>query len=162
VAHGRAGRDAVTRKLLNMSEETPEPSEQPTDERWGKLHDVVAALMNMGIADIAEMTEMINAARNEDVRATAISTAEHVKAILKPLLELYKDLVELLGAREVIAERQYKTEMVLLDRIQELSGDAEVEALYTLSATYANLRSNSVAPGWYTPDERHSGPVGNS
>jgi len=145
-----------------MSEETQEPSEQPTDERWRKLHDTVAALMNMGITDIAEMTEMINAARNEDVRATAIATAEHVKALLKPLLELYTNLLELLGAREAIAERQYKTEMVLLDRIQGLSENAEVEALYTLSAAYANLRSFSVAPGWYTPDERHSGPVGDS
>lgn len=150
--------DGVTRKLLNMSEETPEASEQPTDERWSELRKTVAAALQAGRTDAAEMTEFINTAANEDVRATAIATIKHVSE----LLEILRNLHELLGAREIVAEKQYKTEIALLDRIQGLSGDAEADALHALAAAYAHLRSFSVAPGWYTPDERHSGSVENS
>jgi hypothetical protein len=63
------------------------------------------------------MTEFINTAANEDVRVTAIAIIKHVSE----LREILRNLHELLGAREIVAEKQYKTEIALLDRIQGLA-----------------------------------------
>lgn len=145
-----------------MSTETPppEPEEpQPRDEQWDKLRDFVKAAMDVGITDVSELTELVNATRNEDLRATINTTIEQLAKPLKEWQAIMKQFSDLVNARELIAEKQAQTEVALLDKIHELSKEAQTpEDLYTLAAAYTQLRHLSVAPGFYTPDVRHTGP----
>jgi hypothetical protein len=142
-----------------MSSERPEEGaeSQPEarDESWDAIREAVRAAMDMGITDSSELAELINATRNEDLRAT-------VNTIIEPLNEwraLMERLSELLSAREAVAEKQYQTELDLLNRIREVGKEADTpDGLYALAAAYAQLRAFSVAPGWYVPDVRHTGP----
>jgi UDP-N-acetylglucosamine enolpyruvyl transferase len=141
-----------------MPSETPppEPEEaEPTDEAWLKLRESVAAAIEIGRTDAAELTELINSAKNEDLRAAVIN-AERFPALMTDVQTFLEELNKLVGGRELVAERQYKAEIAILDRIQELSKEAPAEDLHMLTETYAQLRHYSVAPGWYAPDVRHS------
>lgn len=147
---------------LAMPDEPPAESEepQPRDERWDELRVFVKATMGIGITDVSEMTEIINATKTEDLRADLNKIIER---LTKPLFEWLKILQRFEGlveARELMAEKQTLTEAALLDRIKEVSKETDSpDGLHSLAAAYAQLRYLSVAPGFYTPDIRHTDDV---
>nr|AIA10976.1 Unknown Function [uncultured bacterium] len=115
----------------------------------------------MNRTDAQELKELIDATENEDLRATANIVAETTKEMLAKARELHEILRKLVSGRENIAGEQLRTELALYDRIQAMSQSAQSpEDLLTLATTYVQLRSVSVAPGWYDPDTRHSGTDG--
>lgn len=143
-----------------MSNETPplEPEKpQRRDESWNDLHKFFKAAVDSGITNTSEMAELLEATKNEDFRAKGLAVINEIAEQMDNWRELIKRLDELLGGRESVAEQQHKTELVLLERIQELGKEALAEDLRALAEAYNMLRSVSVAPGGYTPDERHSG-----
>jgi hypothetical protein len=144
-------------------EETPEPTEPPTDERWLRLSEFVRAAFDMGRPDLLELHDLVNLTENEELRATADTLVDAVMKIILDLRENHERLKQIVGGRESIAGEQLKTELALLERIQEASkATQDPQDLYTLAITYGELRSASVAPGWYDPDRRHSGTDGTS
>jgi hypothetical protein len=134
--------------------EPPEPTESEgrvRDERWDDLRDYLKAAMEPGFTDVAELTEIINTARNEDLRAKLNETVEQLVKPLESWKSIMRRFQGLVKGREIIAEKQADTEADLLDRIREVSKQTDsAEGLHTLAAAHAHLRSFSVAPGWYT------------
>lgn len=134
-----------------------EPPEPLTDERWRALRESVAAAMEMGITDVSELKELIDATENEELRATANILVERTREMLAKAREYHELVSRLVGGREHIAGEQFRTEMALYERVCAMSKEAQSpEDLFTLATTYAQIRSASLAPGWYDPDTRHS------
>jgi predicted P-loop ATPase len=139
------------------TEETSEPAEPPTDEYWQKLRETIKAGMEMGITEVQELKELIDATRNEDLRATANLLVQKATEMTTKQQQYIEILVELVGGRGRIAGAQLETEMAFYKRLGEMVKAVQSpEDLFTLASTYVELRSASVAPGWYDPDTRHS------
>jgi hypothetical protein len=111
----------------------------------------------MGFTDVSELTEIINATRNEDLRAAVNNILEQLSESRVKWQALVERIRELIKAREDIAEKQALTEGVLLDRVGELAKNTDdADDLLALATAYAHLRDASVAPGQYEPDIRHT------
>ena len=135
-------------------EEPQEP--QPRDEPWDELREFVKAGMEAGITDASELKDIFNRTKNEDLRATANELIESFARQSEAAQGLREQLQKLIGGRELVATRQYQTELTILGRIEELSKQAQADDLHLLAETYVLVRHYSVAPGTYYPDVRHT------
>ena len=111
-----------------MSIEPPEPAKQEEpkepharDERWDDIRASVKAAYEMGFTDVAELAEIIDATRNEDLRAAVNNILERLAESRRKWRALVEQFAELIGAREIIAEKQVQAEEALLTRINELT-----------------------------------------
>lgn len=138
-------------------EESEEPEEPPRDEPWDELRAAIEAALNMGLTDVSDLTDMINRARNEDLRAAFNDATAQLAERMTRWRATLEPFRRMINARDILAERQSQTEKTLLERIAEVSKETDSpDGLYALAAAYAQLRSMSVAPGWYVPDIRHT------
>jgi hypothetical protein len=128
-----------------MSIEQPEPAKheepekpEPRDDRWDEVGAAVKAAYKMGFTDVSELTEIINATRNEDLRAAVNNILEKLSESRVKWRALVERFGELIKARELIAEKQALTEGALLDRIGELAKNTDdAEDLLALATAYA-------------------------
>jgi hypothetical protein len=144
-----------------MSIEPPEPPKPqapaPRDVPWDQLREFVRVATEIGINDVSELTEIFNAASNEELRAKMVENIQLITEPLEKWRALMKQFLALVDGRSTIAAEQYQVEIILLERIQKLGKEAETgEEVLELAAAYAQLREASIAPGRYMPDIRHT------
>jgi len=142
----------------STSDTSPDPDE-PTDESWSRLQRLAAAAAEMDIVDPAYLREVLGTTENEEALAKVLGIMEQVKVATREAVESAREINAFLRGREAVARSQYLAETALLDRIKELSKDADADELAAMAEAYASLRQVSIAPGEYTPDVRHTGPL---
>jgi hypothetical protein len=136
----------------------PSESERPDSvgESWSELADRVTqacAAHEAGLIEARGILDLVETADNAELRSTV---ANYIHSFIRLAERTHATVVSLqqfLAGGEVIAHAQYTAELKLLSRIDELGKDAGAEALSKLAGAYAALRSVSVAPGVYEPDD---------
>ena len=113
----------------------------------------------MDIVDPAYLREVLETTENEETLVKVLGIMEQVKVATREAVESAREINAFLRGREAVARSQYLAETALLDRIKELSKDADADELAAMAEAYASLRQVSIAPGEYTPDVRHTGPL---
>jgi hypothetical protein len=106
-----------------------------------------------GLIEARGILDLVETADNAELRSTV---ANYIHSFIRLAERTHATVVSLqqfLAGGEVIAHAQYTAELKLLSRIDELGKDAGAEALSKLAGAYAALRSVSVAPGVYEPDD---------
>jgi hypothetical protein len=142
----------------SLAAESPE-LEQPdsADESWPDLAEHVkraSAALESGLIDARGILELVETAGDAEVRNTVANYIHSFIRVAERMQTTVESLHEFVSGRGAIAYAQYTVELSLLSRLAELSKDAGAEALSKLAGAYAALRSTSVAPGMYEPDDR--------
>jgi hypothetical protein len=160
---GRGRRGAPVSCDAMPSDESPAVEsygpEEPdsADEAWPELAEHVkqaSAALESGLIDARGILDLVETADDAEVRSTVANYIHTFIRVAEGVYEAVESLQQFLGGREAIAHAQYTAELRLLSRIDELGKDAGAEALSKLAGAYAALRSVSVAPGVYEPDDR--------
>lgn len=149
----------ATFEVMPEDRSTPPDPDQPTsDDPLAGLRKLAGLAKELGVTDVANFTEALDAARNEGRGAELFKP---LKALVeqfsgqndssKSFSDLGGRIKEAVRGRETVAEMQYKVETALLRRIEELSGTAPIEGLVDLATAYARVRSASFARGEETP-----------
>lgn len=141
-----------------MSTDTPEPEEEhpeAVDRTWFDIKKAREAADGLSVMDLSEVEDILRATKNEEILAKSLEMLTRVKENMEGVQKVFVAVDNLLGAREAIAEQQYRTEMALFTRIRQLSKQADAEDLKALADAYSTLRNYGVAPGAY-PDDRDS------
>jgi hypothetical protein len=134
-------------------------SEQPDSvgDSWSELADRVTeacAAHEAGLIEARGILDLVETADDAELRSTVANYIHSFIRLTERTHATVTSLQQLLAGREAIAHAQYTAELKLLSRIDELGKDAGAEALSKLAGAYAALRSISVAPGVYEPDDR--------
>jgi hypothetical protein len=137
--------------------ESSEP-EQPdsVNECWPELAERVkqaAAALESGLIDARGILDLVETADDAEVRSTVANYIHSFIRVSERVHVAVESLHQLLDGRETISHAQYRAELTLLTRMHELGKDAGAEALSKLAGAYAALKSNSVAPGVYEPED---------
>jgi hypothetical protein len=134
------------------SQSDPDP-QAAGDDPLAPLRKLASVAKELGINDVGMFTDMLEAARNEGRGAEVFKP---LKALVeqfssqdntKSAADLGSRLRALVsGGRESVSERQYKTEIALLRRIEELSSTAPIDGVVELVTAYARLRTAAPVP----------------
>ena len=160
-----SGHPGGTFSLMPQDRSPQHEPDQPTgDDPLAGLRKLASLAKELGVTDVASFTEMLESARNEGRGAELFKPLKALvdqfsgqKENTKSRSELGARLMALVAGRETVAEMQYKTEIALLRRIEELSSTAPIEGVVDLATAYARLCSVNVVPGEPIPDDRRAG-----
>lgn len=141
----------------SLAAKPPEPGQpDPADESWFDLAEHVkraSAALESGLIDARGILELVETAGDAELRSTVANYLHSFVRVAERTQASVESLHEFVSGRGAIAYAQYTAELGLLSRLAELSKDAGVEALSKLAGAYAALRSASVIPGMYEPED---------